>query len=85
MRKELELSQREFAARLGTTTQTLAAWEEGRAALPNAADKQNGPRSNQCALQKVMGGSVNLKPHGWNPKAFPLRSMTDPKLTPRRR
>ncbi|MGY0342315.1 helix-turn-helix domain-containing protein [Xylella fastidiosa] len=39
MRKELELSQPEFAARLGATTQTLAAWEEGRAALPNAADK----------------------------------------------
>ncbi|WP_262363537.1 helix-turn-helix domain-containing protein [Xylella fastidiosa] len=39
MRKELELSQPEFAARLGTTTQTLAAWEEGRAVLPDAADK----------------------------------------------
>ncbi|ALR07692.1 DNA-binding transcriptional regulator [Xylella fastidiosa] len=39
MRKELELSQPEFAACLGTTRQTLAAWEEGRAALPNAADK----------------------------------------------
>ncbi|WP_411393504.1 helix-turn-helix domain-containing protein [Xylella fastidiosa] len=29
MRKELELSQREFAARLGTTTQTLADWKRG--------------------------------------------------------
>ncbi|TWP31691.1 helix-turn-helix domain-containing protein, partial [Xylella fastidiosa subsp. fastidiosa] len=39
MRKELELSQPEFAARLGTNVQTVAAWEEGRAALPDAADK----------------------------------------------
>ncbi len=26
--------------------------------------RQNDPRFDQCALQKVMGGSVNPKPHG---------------------
>ncbi|WP_375732065.1 helix-turn-helix domain-containing protein [Xylella fastidiosa subsp. multiplex] len=54
MRKELELSQREFAARLGTTTQTLADWEEGEGGASKRR-RQNDPRSDQCALQKVMG------------------------------
>ncbi len=62
MRKELELSQPEFAARLGTNVQTVAAWEEEGGA--SRCRRQNDPRSNQCALQKVMGGSVNPKPHG---------------------